>query len=160
MEAHEVDAPGYGLAMDITEIPGACEPSRWTVVFHRKAANRWFSLVAMGHFKHVSAFAWLPEMGVWLVYDVSFRRTKIVVLPDTPASKARLAALITGNAMITMPVREDAVPIMRTGLFCTTAIKHLIGLRGGALRPDVLFRHCIAQGGALSDDAVSTSTNR
>jgi hypothetical protein len=144
--------------MDIVALPGACEPSRWTIVFHRKAANRWFSLIAMGHFKHVSAFAWIPELRIWVVYDVGFRRTRIVVLPDNDASKAQLGAIIRGNAIVTMDVREGAAPFFRFGLLCTTAIKHLIGLNCSPLRPDALFRHCIAQGGALSDDAVSTST--
>jgi hypothetical protein len=131
----------------------ACEPQRWSVVFHRKAANRFFSLIAMGHFKHVSAFAWLPELRTWLLFDVGFRRTRIVALPDTAKSKAYLAAVIDGNAIVSMPVRDDALPIFRTGLFCTTAIKHLIGLSSGALRPDALFRHCLSHGGELSDDA-------
>jgi hypothetical protein len=129
------------------------EPVRWTVVFHRKAENWLFGLIALGRFKHVSAFAWVPECVVWLHYDVGFRRTRITVLPDTEESKAYLARLITGNAIVTMPVRDDAVPLLRFGLFCTTAVKHLIGLGGGALRPDALFASCLRHGGELSDDA-------
>lgn len=130
----------------------ACEPSRWTVVFHRTAANRFFSIIAMGHFKHVSAFAWVPDLRVWAIYDVSFRRTRFAFLPDTPESKALLQQVITGNCMVTMEAREDAFPIFRIGLYCTTAIKHLLGLRGGALRPDALFRLCVREGGKVSDD--------
>lgn len=133
------------------------EPERWTVVFHRSAQNWFFSVIAMGHFKHVSAFAWLPDLQVWLVYDVAFRRTRIVVLPDTPESKALLGRVIRGNAIVTMRRRDDALPIFRVGLFCTTAIKHLIGLRSGALRPDALFRSCLRNGGELSDDASQGS---
>ena len=135
----------------------ACEPERWTVVFHRVAGNRFFSWLAMGHFKHVSAFAWVPDLKVWLVYDVSFRRTRIVLLPDTPESKAHLAKIITGNCMVTLNARHDAFPVMRFGLLCTTAIKHLLGLSGGALRPDALFRLCVREGGAVSDDASETN---
>lgn len=134
----------------------AVEPQRWTLVFHRSAQNWVFSLIALGHFKHVSAFAWLPELKVWLVYDVTFRRTRLVVLPDTQESKSLICDVIRGNALVSMTVRHDAFPIMRLGLFCTTAIKHLIGLRSGALRPDALFRLCVAEGGELSDDAAQS----
>ncbi len=130
----------------------ATEPARWTVVFHRRAENRIFSAIAMGHFKHVSAFAWLPEVRVWLIYDVGFRRTRITVLPDTAASKQKMVDLIRGNAIVTMPVRFDAMPVLRLGLFCTTAVKHLIGLSGVATRPDALYRLCLRHGGELSDD--------
>lgn len=134
------------------------EAERWTVVFHRKAENWIFGLIAMGRFKHVSAFAWLPDVQRWLVYDVGFRRTRIVVLPDTIESRAHLARVITGNAIVTMPVRTDAMPVMRLGLFCTSAIKHLIGLPGGALRPDALFASCLRHGGELSDDAGAANS--
>ena len=136
----------------------AQEPTRWTIVFHRKAENWFFSLIAMGRFKHVSAFAWLPDVGVWLVYDLGFRRTRIAVMPDTAESKAHLARVITGNAIITMPVQLDALPVMRLGLFCTSAVKHLIGLRSSALRPDALFASCLRHGGELSDDAGPASS--
>ncbi len=131
----------------------AAEATRWTIVFHRRAENRIFGLIAMGRFKHVSAFAWLPGPRVWIHYDLGFCRTRIIVLPDTAESKAYLGALITGNAIITMKVRGDARPIMRLGLFCTSAVKHLIGLRSSALRPDALFASCLRHGGELSDDA-------
>jgi hypothetical protein len=138
----------------------ACEPARWTIIFHREAENWIFSLIAMGRFKHVSAFAWLPDARVWLLYEVGFRRTRIVVLPDTEASKADLSRLIAGNAIVTMPVRHDAVPLFRVGLFCTSAIKHLIGLSSGALRPDALFASCLRHGGELSDDGSQNKPSR
>jgi hypothetical protein len=138
--------------MDVA-ILTAAEATRWSIVFHRQAENRLFAMLAMGHFKHVSAFAWLPGPRVWIHYDLGFRRTRVVVLPDTAESKAYLAALITGNAIVTMKVRGDARPVMRLGLFCTSAVKHLIGLRSSALRPDALFASCLRHGGKLSDDA-------
>lgn len=138
--------------------PGAAEPQRWTIVFHRKPANWFFCFIAFGEFKHVSAFAWIPELRIWLTFDAGFSRTRIVALPDTEYSKAILRSLITGNAIVTMPVREAAMPWFRLGPFCTTAVKHLIGLRSSALRPDTLLRHCIAQGGEFSDDAGSKTT--
>lgn len=128
------------------------EAKRWTVVFHREAENWFFSLIALGHFKHVSAIAWVPELAQWWLYDVGFRRTRLKVLEDGAAAHAVIAAIVKGNAAVTIDVRDDGLPWMRLGLFCTTAVSHLLGLRCVALRPDALYRHLIARGGVISDD--------
>lgn len=129
------------------------EARRWTVVFHRKAENWFFHMIAMGHFKHVSAFAWLPDLDIWVFYDVGFRRTRLVHIADGQFAKASIGNLCEGNAMVTIEARTDGLPLMRWGLFCTTAVSHLLGLPCVALRPDALYRHLIASGGILTDDA-------
>ena len=129
------------------------EATRWTIVFHRKSKYRFFRLIAMGHFKHVSALAWIPELGQWWVYDVGFRRTSLKVLEDGPSAQAMIAAIVDGNATVTVDV-SDELPWMRLGMFCTTAVSHLVGLRCGALRPDALYRHLVAKGGVVRDDAI------
>lgn len=65
----------------------AAEPASWHVVFHRKAENWFFALIALGEFKHVSAFAWVPELSIWLFYDVGFRRTRLYAMPDGKAAQ-------------------------------------------------------------------------
>jgi hypothetical protein len=131
--------------------PNGIEPRRWTVVFHRKAENRFFSAIAMGRFKHVSAFAWLPDLERWLIYDVGFRRTRVALYSDDEDARKHLAAIVTGNRTVTIDVREENLPFMRLGMFCTTAVAHLIGVRSSALRPDRLYRHLVAQGGLVSE---------
>ena len=128
------------------------EAKRWTVVFHRHAEHWFFRAIALGHFKHVSAIAWLPEIGQWWVYDVGFRRTRLRVLEDSQAAQDAIAGIIRGNATVTIDIREDGLPWMRLGLFCTTAVSHLLGVRCAALRPDALYRHLIAQGGVVRGD--------
>src|SRR5258705_3753280 len=141
------------------EVPAfGIEARRWTVVFHRKAENWLFGAIAMGHFKHVSAFAFIPELGIWTIYDVGFRRTRLVHLADTDHAKTILAHIIKGNCMVTVETSDEHLPLMRAGLFCTIAIKHLIGVRSSALRPDRLFRHLVAQGGEVLDDAAGRET--
>lgn len=142
------EVPAYGI-----------EARRWTVVFHRKAENRFFSLIAMGHFKHVSAFAFIPELGLWTIYDVGFRRTRLIHLADTDEAKTILAYIVKGNCTVTVETGDASLPLMRAGLFCTTAIKHLIGARSSALRPDRLFRHLVAQGGVVRDDGSEGTGN-
>ena len=137
------------------EVPAfGVEARRWTVVFHRKAENRFFSLIALGHFKHVSAFAWLPELGIWVFYDVGFRRSTIIHMADGIPAQATIAAIVDGNALVTIEPRMDGLPIMRLGLFCTTAIAHLLGLRCVAVRPDALYRHLVSIGGIVRDDVA------
>lgn len=137
------------------EIPAfGIEARRWTVVFHREAENWFFSAIAMGHFKHVSALAWVPELGQWWVYDVGFRRTRLRVLVDGANAQAVIAAIVKGNETVTVDVREDGLPWMRLGLFCTTSVSHLLGLRCGALRPDALYRHLVAKGGTVCHDGI------
>jgi hypothetical protein len=135
------------------------EAVRWTVVFHRKTDHWFFRAIALGHFKHVSALAWIPDLGQWWIYDVGFRRTRLKVLVDGEQAKAIIGAIIRGNATITVDVRDDQLPWMRLGMFCTTAVAHLIGVRCAALRPDALYRKLIASGGVLRDDAVQSATD-
>jgi len=131
------------------------EARRWTVVFHRRAENWFFAAIAMGHFKHVSALAWIPELAQWWVYDVGFRRTRLRVLEDGAAARTEIAALVNGNATVTVDVRDDGLPWMRLGLFCTTAVSHLLGVRCASPRPDALYRRLVAEGGDVRDNGSS-----
>jgi hypothetical protein len=136
------------------------EARRWTVVFHRKADNWFFRLIALGHFKHVSAFAFVPELGFWAIYDVGFRRTRLTFFADTEYAKRVLEQRVKGNATVTMAVREDNLPLYRPGLFCTSAIAHLLGLRCVAVRPDALYRRMVKAGGAVWDDGIFKHDHR
>jgi hypothetical protein len=140
----------------VREVSDGIEARRWTVVFHRTPSIGFSALIAMGHFKHVSALAWMPELGQWWVYDVGFRRTRLRVLEDGRTAQDAIADIVRGNATVTVDVREDGLPWMRLGLFCTTAVSHLLGLRCSALRPDALYRHLVAKGGVVRDDAFGS----
>ncbi len=157
MEPAQVDAAGVLMPFLREVSPFGIEARRWTVVFHRKAENWFFSAIALGEFKHVSALAWIPELAQWWVYDVGFRRTRLRVLEEGPTAVRAIAAIIDGNATITVDTRDDQLPWMRLGMFCTTAVSHLIGVRCGALRPDALYRHLKASGGIVRDDAATTA---
>lgn len=141
------------------EIPAfGIEAKRWTVVFHRQSKHWFFRLIAMGHFKHVSALAWIPELSQWWVYEVSFRRTSLKALVDGESAHAIIAGLVKGNAIVTIDVKDE-IALPRLGLLCTTAISHLVGVRCAALRPDALYRHLIAKGGIAQDDGRHIRTS-
>lgn len=135
-------------------LPAIIEPEEWCVVFHRKAASRAFSLIAMGRFKHVAAFAHLPAQRAWLYFDLQFSHLRNAVIPDTPEGRALLGSLIDDTEIVRMRRRGGRARWMRFGLICTTAVKHLLGLSGGALRPDALYRYCLQNGGVVLDEST------
>jgi hypothetical protein len=68
-----------------------------------------------------------------------------------------ISAIVAGNATVTIDVRDE-LPWMRLGMFCTTAVSHLIGVRCSALRPDALYRHLQRKGGVIRDHAIRPAT--
>lgn len=129
--------------------PVAIEPVQWNVVFHPTAATAWMNRIPIGRFKHVSAFAYLAGLKGWVIYDVQLGATRIMVLPDIPQSMDVIRRLIDGCDVISMVRKEGGSTSWRLGFWCVPAIKHLIGLRSGALRPDVLRRDCLRNGGTI-----------
>ncbi|MGO9740459.1 MAG: hypothetical protein ACLPN5_02895, partial [Roseiarcus sp.] len=64
--------------MDPIEPLGAAEAAEWFVVFHPDASSRWLSALAMGRFKHVSAFTYVPVGDCWLFLDAEWTGLRIV----------------------------------------------------------------------------------
>lgn len=137
--------------MNLLEFPLHCEPDRWVVVFNTETKSRWGRLV-WGRFKHVRAFAFCPGLKVVLFYDMAVPGTSISVAALGPASAAVIASWIGPpgkSEMIEMkrlPPREGRWPL---GMYCTSGVAHLLGLRLGALPrwPDRLFASCLKAGG-------------
>lgn len=129
----------------------AIEPEWWVLVFQRESKVWWVRLLAWGRYKHVAAYAYLPGLKAWLIYDVSMVRTGIVVVPDGDEALGWLAEL-TSDADL-MAMRRTHVHTRRMPLlgWCVPAIAHLIGLRSGALRPDRLWADCLRNGGQPLD---------
>lgn len=126
----------------------AIEPTRWVLVFQRSSKVWWVRALAWGKYKHVAAYAYLPGFKAWLIYEVSMARTSIVVVPDNEEARGWLYELTKGSDLVAVK-RGNGVHRFRLFGFCVPAIAHLIGLRTRALRPDRLFRDCLANGGAL-----------
>lgn len=124
----------------------AIEPERWVLVFQRSTKVWWVRWLAWGRYKHVAAYAYLPGFKAWLIYDVSMVRTAIIVVPDGDEALGYLYEL-TRDADL-MAFRRLSAPLRPPVLgWCVPSIARLIGLSGGALRPDTLWKHCLAAGG-------------
>lgn len=139
----------------------AFEPQSWLLVFNHEASTRWRSFLAFGRFKHVWALAWVPAHKSWLVYDVHLDGTTIGLVPEGKPFEEFLGRQTQGMrkaTLVRMPRRPPETrpkPARnynighRLGFWCVPAIKHLIGVRCGALRPDALYRACLRHGGTV-----------
>jgi len=121
----------------------------WTLVFCKKPGRWWVRLLACGRYNHVKAIAYLPSLRAWLFYDVKFNGTKILLADeDDPRTEAFLRDYLDNCdtiAMPRLPIPQRSAP--QLGFWCTIAMKHLVGIRSRAFRPDRLWRDCIAVGG-------------
>lgn len=133
-----------------TDLALVGEPVEWFIVFHRKSMNRLLGWLAMGEFKHVSAFGYCPGFKCWLIYDVTWSGTRIKLLPHNEFGKAAIG-LWTQDCYIMKLPRADKVPHLtsRIGFTCVNAVKHLIGLQCVATTPSQLYRHILRIGGEL-----------
>lgn len=129
--------------------PLIVQPEYWTLVFNRKSATRWAGWLAMGRYKHVRAYAYVPFLHVWVFYDVRLGGTDIIVAADGEPANALISSWIQDADLIRMKRQAGSPSRPPIALFCVGAIKRLIGLRSGALRADKLFQHCLLNGGVL-----------
>lgn len=128
--------------------PGAGEPTQWFVCFQRHA-TAWVERLPIGRYKHVAAFALVPYINTWIFVDVCLDRTSIKIARGD-AAKVLIGAFATDAMVVQMPARSRTTLLPRLGGWCVPAVKHLIGLRSGALRPDALLRDCLRNGGEIA----------
>lgn len=124
------------------------EPN-WTLLFSKKRGRWWVRLLACGRYHHVKAIAYLPAMRAWLFYDVKFNGTRLMLAREgDPGTRAFLHDYLDSCDLVAMPrlpIPKRVAP--HAGFWCTLAMKHLVGIRTGALRPDRLWRDSVAAGG-------------
>lgn len=119
------------------------EPIDWLVVFHETCGKPWLDRLIPGRFKHVSAMTWCEIGQVWLFYYPSHRRSQVYVMPKKTGD-AWAAQLMAAGTVLRVPVqRNGPARLPRFGFWCSTAIAHLLGIKGGAL-PMTVYRSCLA----------------
>ena len=132
------------------------EPS-WILVFCKSPGRWWVRLLAWGRYHHVKAIAHLPRMRGWLIYDVKFNGTRVMLAhEDDPGTGAFLRDYLDNTdtiAMPRLPIPKRSFP--QLGFWCTIAMKHLVGIRSRALRPDRLWQDCIAAGGKPCQSSIT-----
>jgi hypothetical protein len=135
------------------------EPN-WTLLFSKKRGRWWVRLLACGRYHHVKAIAYLPAMRAWLFYDVKFNGTRLMLAhdedPGTPAFLHDYLDSCDLVAMPRLPVPKRVAP--QAGFWCTLAMRHLVGIRAPALRPDRLWRASLAAGGKSYEGGLAAGS--
>lgn len=128
--------------------PLISRPDVWTLVFKRTSSSRFRSFIALGRYKHVCAYGYVPFLHVWVFFDPHWEGNAVFIAADGEAAKALIKEWIVDADLIRMP-QLDFRPIWTPPIFgwCTPSIRRLIGLPGGALRCDALWRQCLEHGG-------------
>lgn len=138
--------------MQMVSTDGAGAPLRWMIVFRRFSDTWWVRLLAFGEYKHVRAFAFVPECDTYIFYDVARGRTAMFAARGAGARALMLEWTENADVLAMAPLGDlHRLPLM---FLCTTAIRHLLGLPGGALRPDRLFQDCLAHGAEIVHGTV------
>ncbi|WP_338575723.1 hypothetical protein V8J38_11185 [Brevundimonas olei] len=125
------------------EVPAGC-PGAWYVAFFDGERPHWWWRLCKPGFRHVAAFGYCAEQAVWLLYDVTLKRTFIHALTSD-----QMDAWVDGlpeNRTILHLQSGAAEPASRIGFWCTIAVAHLLGVRSRALRPEALCRDLLALG--------------
>lgn len=127
-----------------------CEPKDWFVVFYEDSPKWWIRWLSGGRFKHVCVFGTVPRANAWVFYDFNLDRSRIYVVADYESDIA-IGHFIENATVVRMarPIGREVEVNLRPGWWCVPAVAHIVGIRGSALRPDALFRQCLAQGGEI-----------
>jgi hypothetical protein len=136
------------------------EPN-WILLFSKKRGRWWVRLLASGLYHHVKAIAYLPSIHAWLFYDVKFNGTRLMLArEDDPGCRAFLHDYLDSCDLVAMPrlpIPKRVAP--QPGFWCTIAMKHLVGIRAAALRPDRLWQDSIAAGGkSFAESSVAAAS--
>lgn len=119
----------------------------WFVSFHTTSRRWWAPLV--GRYKHVAAFGYSEACRTWVWLDFGMAATKVLLLPAGAAAESLLGALTADASVLRMEASGRELRAVTGGAWCVTAVKCLLGLRGGALRPDGLWRLMVANGATI-----------
>lgn len=122
------------------------EITLWFIAFYRTCATEWLGNIIPGKYKHVNCFGWSQRCQVWVFYEVALGETRIRVAPAGTEGDKALAAWTMDADIIQLAkqVSDNKLKFYeRLGFWCVPAVKHLVGIPGGALRPDKLWRDCL-----------------
>lgn len=131
------------------------QPDRWLLIFHREAATPFNSFIALGKYKHVSALGFVAGADTWVYYDPARNGTHVAVARKGEGFRRLLDQVIggDGNCDLMWFAPRDERPTFPPFFCCSTAVQHLIRLRGTLLRPDALWRKCLEHGGVVVEQS-------
>ena len=132
------------------------EITTWFLAFYGRSSVAWLDRLVPGRFKHVSAFGYSHGARVWVFYDFGFTRARVFVLPAGERANAMLGEWTAEASVLKINSGQGRAPWLRLGFWCVPAMRHLVGVRSGALLPDGLWRDCLQQGAGTVFDGRPT----
>lgn len=122
----------------------------WCVAFvdDPRQPRRWWDVFTRPGFRHVEAFGWDADAGVWLVYSV-FNDSTMVDALTADTADAVIGGICAVSSVVLrydMPATPDGGAGLRLGMWCVPAVAHLLGIRSRALAPHQLYRDLLRRG--------------
>lgn len=146
--------------------PLIVQPECWQVVFSRETTSRWIRRFP-GEFKHVSAYAYVPFLHVWLFFDPHIAGTDIILTAEGDPALAMISSWLKNATVVSVckktvlkynPNYTNPMPILG---YCVPAVRRLVGVprrRGTLPTVDGFFKDCVACGGVpLESQAIDGS---
>lgn len=127
-------------------------PQRWLLIFETKCDWRFARLIP-GRFKHVFTVGYCADIDTWMVYSVERDGTKIGAWRPGDDFERWLSGVVPHAGVLRVEAAGTATRMPWFTFWCVPAVKHLLGLRSGALWPDQLWRYCLANGAEIVVDA-------
>ena len=119
----------------------------WNVVFLDVPRSSWWDWFTSDGWRHCCAFGYSVTGECWVIYDVADKTSRISIVDDYWFDRWVGVRRNRITSIIQIETKEGGDERARLGLWCVTAIKHLVGLRSGALRPKALHRDLLRHGG-------------
>lgn len=117
----------------------------WNIAFMRGPRQNWWDWLTEPEWRHVCAFGYSVTADAWVIYDVADTHSRISVVDGRWMDRW----FDTNAGRFTAVLKVHTKPgdlRSRLGLWCVTAVKHLVGSRSSALRPHALYRDLLASG--------------
>lgn len=136
--------------MNLIPTDAAGAPARWLLCFHTRSDLWWINRFIPGRFKHVRAFAAVPDCDAWVFYDPCLRTT--LSLARGASARAQMLDW-TRDAVVLAMTPLPTLRVRLTPFCCTSAIASLLGLPDRwCVAPTQLYRDCLRHGAQIVDE--------
>lgn len=119
---------------------GSAEPRYWYIAFWPREPERWWDWLSPASCRHVSAFSYVQDCGLWLLVNPHEERTSVYLADQREIDLLRGSIEVGGGVLIGGYARQIRGTDQRLLQTCSTIIARMIGVRGGAWRPIDLLR--------------------
>lgn len=132
----------------IVPIAHKAQPRVWQVCFAKRTRTWWVDRFLPDGFRHVYLIGYVPEFGLWLLFDPLNDATGISILSKEMAGRY-LTLAMTEGAVLNFPART-VIPRVRfwhrLDFWCVPAVRHVLGLGCVATTPRGLHDYLVSLG--------------